>query len=48
MSIVIYPTTNLKATEQMVIARGEGVYVYDDQGKRYLEALAGLWCTSLG
>ena len=48
MSHVIYPTTNLKATEQMVIERGEGVYVYDSQGKQYLEGMAGLWCTALG
>ena len=48
MTAVIYPTTNLKATEQLVIERGEGVYVYDNQGKQYLEGLAGLWCTGLG
>lgn len=48
MSAVIYPTTNLMATEQLVIERGEGVYVYDNQGKQYLEGLAGLWCTGLG
>lgn len=48
MNSMIYPTTNFKATEQLVIARGEGVYVYDNQGKRYLEGLAGLWCTALG
>ncbi len=48
MSAVIYPTTNLKATEQLIIERGEGIYVYDSQGKRYLEGLAGLWCTGLG
>ena len=47
-SAVIYPTTNLKATEQLIIDRGEGVYVYDNQGKQYLEGLAGLWCTGLG
>jgi 4-aminobutyrate---pyruvate transaminase len=48
MSAVIYPTTNLMATEQLVIERGEGVYVYDNQGKQYLEGMAGLWCTGLG
>ena len=48
MSHVIYPTTNLKAIEQMVIERGEGVYVYDNAGARYLEGMAGLWCTALG
>ena len=31
-----------------LMARGDGVYVYDDQGKKYLEAMAGLWCASLG
>ena len=48
MSAVIYPTTNLKATEQLIIERGEGIYVYDKAGKQYLEGMAGLWCTSLG
>jgi len=48
MSAVIYPTTNLMATEQLVIERGEGVYVYDNRGKQYLEGMAGLWCTGLG
>jgi 4-aminobutyrate--pyruvate transaminase len=48
MSAVFYPTTNLKAVEQLTIDRGEGVYVYDTDGNEYLEGLAGLWCTSLG
>jgi 4-aminobutyrate--pyruvate transaminase len=48
MSHIIYPTTNFKATETMTLARGEGVYVYDNQGKQYIEGMAGLWCTSLG
>jgi 4-aminobutyrate--pyruvate transaminase len=48
MSAVIYPTTNLKAVEQLCIDRGEGIYVYDKNGKQYLEGMAGLWCTSLG
>ena len=48
MSAVIYPTTNFKAIEQLVIDRGEGVYIYDKQGKQYLEGMSGLWCTGLG
>ncbi|WP_432473173.1 aminotransferase [Amphritea sp. HPY] len=48
MSEIIYPTTNLKVTETLTIERGDGAYVYDSNGKQYLEALAGLWCTSLG
>ena len=31
-----------------IFARGEGIYVYDDDGRRYIEGLAGLWCASLG
>ena len=45
------PYTNLAAHEEqgpLVITRGEGVYVWDDQNNRYLEGLAGLWCVSLG
>ncbi|MGR6870907.1 aminotransferase [Pseudomonas sp. HK3] len=48
MSTIIYPTTNFKHTETLTIERGEGVYVYDNQGNKYIEGLAGLWCTSLG
>jgi 4-aminobutyrate--pyruvate transaminase len=31
-----------------VIERGQGIYVYDSEGKEYIEGLAGLWCTALG
>src|SRR3974390_2092380 len=51
IATVIPPYTNLeqhKAVGPTVIARGEGVYVYDDSGKKYLEGMAGLWSTSLG
>ena len=48
MTAVIYPNTNLKATEQLLFDRGEGVYLYDQQGKQYLEGMAGLWCTGRG
>ncbi|CAL0334235.1 unnamed protein product [Lupinus luteus] len=32
----------------LVIDKSEGSYVYDINGKKYLDSLAGLWCTSLG
>ncbi|AQK50213.1 Putative aminotransferase class III superfamily protein [Zea mays] len=32
----------------LVIERSEGSYVYDSNGKKYIDALAGLWCTALG
>ncbi len=31
-----------------IIARGEGPYVYDDKGKRYLDGLSGLFCSNVG
>ncbi|MFE7722009.1 aspartate aminotransferase family protein [Nocardia rhizosphaerihabitans] len=31
-----------------VIVRGEGAYVYDDQGRRYLDGLAGLFAVQVG
>ena len=32
----------------LVIAKGDGVYVEDNQGNRYIEAMAGLWSVALG
>ncbi|MFN3448142.1 MAG: aspartate aminotransferase family protein, partial [Roseococcus sp.] len=32
----------------LVIIRGEGVRVFDEQGKAYIETVAGLWCAALG
>jgi 4-aminobutyrate---pyruvate transaminase len=31
-----------------IITRGEGIYVTDTHGRRYIEAAAGMWCASLG
>ncbi|WP_433710125.1 aspartate aminotransferase family protein [Nocardia sp. CA-084685] len=31
-----------------VVARGEGAYIYDQAGTRYLDATAGLWFTNVG
>ncbi|TMI06222.1 MAG: aspartate aminotransferase family protein [Betaproteobacteria bacterium] len=50
-SFHLHPATNLRTVQKegpLVITRGEGVYVYDDEGRRYLEGMAGLWCASLG
>ncbi|KAF2305764.1 hypothetical protein GH714_008117 [Hevea brasiliensis] len=32
----------------LVVEKSEGIYVYDINGKKYLDSLAGLWCTALG
>jgi 4-aminobutyrate---pyruvate transaminase len=46
-----HPATNARRHEQvgpLVIERGDGVRVYDDQGKDYIEGLAGLWSVAVG
>ncbi|MQY49303.1 aminotransferase class III-fold pyridoxal phosphate-dependent enzyme [Rhizobiales bacterium RZME27] len=35
-------------TGSLVIERGEGIYVFDNNGKRYIEGLAGLWSVAVG
>ena len=30
------------------IVRAEGCWVYDSEGRRYLDAMAGLWCVNVG
>lgn len=32
----------------MVVTKGEGAYVIDLDGNRYLDAMSGLWCVNLG
>jgi len=47
----LHPYTQLRQLEKdgpLVIVRGEGVHVFDEQGKRCIEGMAGLWCASLG
>jgi 4-aminobutyrate--pyruvate transaminase len=47
----LHPFTNLATHPQadpLVIVRGDGIFVEDDRGRRYLEAMSGLWCASLG
>jgi adenosylmethionine-8-amino-7-oxononanoate aminotransferase len=34
--------------EVPVIVRGEGCYVYDEHGKRYLDGLSALFCVNIG
>jgi len=47
----LHPYTNARRHQEagpLVIERGEGVYVFDEAGNRYLEAMAGLWSVALG
>ena len=31
-----------------ILSKGDGIYVYDETGKKFIEGMSGLWCTSLG
>jgi len=47
----LHPYTNALKHETIgprIIERGEGIYVYDDAGKRYIEGMAGLWSVAVG
>jgi 4-aminobutyrate---pyruvate transaminase len=48
---LIHPYTHLagfRETGPLILERGEGVWVYDTEGRPYIEGMAGLWCTALG
>lgn len=49
-SIVHHQTeiAGYRETGGTIMAKGEGIYVYDEAGKKYLEGMSGLWCASLG
>ena len=47
----LHSYTNARALERdgsLVIDRGEGIYVYDVSGKKYIEAMSGLWSVGVG
>jgi 4-aminobutyrate--pyruvate transaminase len=47
----LHPYTHLAVHEEkgpLTIERGEDIYIWDSDGNRYIEGLAGLWCVSLG
>ncbi|CAD5376486.1 Putrescine--pyruvate aminotransferase [Pseudomonas sp. OF001] len=47
----LHPYTNARLHQEqgpLIIERGEGVFVYDEQGKDYIEGMSGLWSAALG
>src|SRR5258707_12877587 len=51
LETLVHPYTNLaslRETGPLIIERGQGVFVYDTDGKAYIEGMAGVWCTALG
>ncbi|MBP6010932.1 MAG: aminotransferase class III-fold pyridoxal phosphate-dependent enzyme [Alphaproteobacteria bacterium] len=48
---LIHPYTNLARHREVgpvILERGKGVRVFDSHGRDYIDAMAGLWCVSLG
>lgn len=48
---LVHPYTNLATHREEgphIITGGDGIYVIDDDGNRYIEGLGGLFCASLG
>eukprot|EP01037_Dinobryon_pediforme_P036956 gene36956-biopygen21376 len=42
------PQHRIREIGPLVLERGKGIYVYDTQGKEFIEGLSGLWCAGLG
>lgn len=43
-----HPFTQMAQWSPLVITRGEGNYLIDEQGHRYLDGISSLWCTVHG
>lgn len=47
----LHPFTDFQALAgrgTRVIARGEGIHLWDSEGQRILDAMSGLWCVNVG
>lgn len=47
----LHPFTDYKKLADegsRIITRAEGIYLWDSDGNRYLDAMAGLWCVNVG
>ncbi len=42
------PPHRLEQVPPLIIAKGEGVYVTDVDGRRYIDGIGGLWCVNVG
>ncbi len=50
-AFVLHPMTNLvqhAAEGPLIVTRGDGVYIVDEQGRRFIEGVSGLWSVTLG
>ncbi len=47
----LHPFTDFKDLNQKgarVMVRGEGIYLWDSEGKKILDGMSGLWCVNVG
>lgn len=47
----LHPWTHFgsfRKTGSLVVARGEGAHLWDEGGRKYLDAVGGMWCTNVG
>ena len=47
----LHPFTDhkaLHATGSRIIERADGIYLWDSDGNRILDGMAGLWCVNVG
>ena len=50
MTSLWHPFADMSAVDgtELVLARGEGVFVWDEEGRRYLDGAASLWYANVG
>ena len=47
----IHPWTDFSTFQEqgsLVVAESEGAYIFDSDGRRYLDGIGGLWCVNVG
>lgn len=45
---LLHPFTDPTTKDRLIIERGDGVWLYDTEGNRYLDGVGGLWCMGVG
>ena len=47
----IHPWTDFSVFKEQgsdVMAESEGIYIYDAEGKQFIDGIGGLWCVNIG
>ena len=47
----MHPFSNMAELNQIgarVMVKGEGIFLYDNDGSKFLDAMSGLWCVNIG